>query len=195
MNGWRFLTTTTSRKLFLLSLGALIIIVGVAWMSGYNQWIIHQAHKAKINVLKNAIAEAQRLAVTVAQTAATRTQMQQFVDVHEATMVDRGQFVWVIREISHLAESQPVGDVTTQPGSVVQHARKPAYQWYVTHLEFVGDYDQIGMFVRELENHFPEAEIRSLNIAATEVPAIHRAALDLALLVRPATAQKTEPKS
>ena len=109
-------------------------------------------------------------------------------------MVDGNQFAWVIREISQLAESQPVNNVTTLPGNVSPHVRNPAQQWYITQLEFVGDYDQIGMFVKELENHFPEAEIRSLNILATEVPAIHRATLDLALLIRPVTPQRTGPK-
>jgi len=99
-------------------------------------------------------------------------------------MVNGDQFVWVIGAISQLAESHPVGSVTTQPGTVIPHPRKPARQCYVTRLEFTGDYDQIGMFVQELENHFPQAELRSLNIVATETPAIHRVTLELALLVR-----------
>lgn len=200
MKATQLLTSEKGKQLVLLTLGALIIVGGVSWYYDYNQWAIHQKCQAKINALKKNIAEVHQLALTLSQTAATRVKLHQFVDAHEATMVSGDQFAWVIREISHLAESQPVGNVSTQPGNVVQHARKANRQWYVTHLEFVGDYDQIGTFVRELENHFPEAEIRSITIVATETPAIHRATLDLALLMCPSEmtgsallAQKTEP--
>ena len=188
MKPMQMLTSEKGKKLVLLTFGALIIVGGVTWYYDYNQWTIHQKYQAKIDALKKDITEARRLALTLSQTAATRVKMHQFVEAHEATMVSGDQFAWVIREISHLAESQPVGNVSTQPGNIVQHARKANRQWYVTHLEFVGDYDQIGTFVRELENHFPEAEIRAITIVGTETPAIHRAALDLALLMRPAEA-------
>jgi len=188
MTGRRVLTTDTGKKLVLLSLGALIVIGGVTWFYDHNQWTIHQESQAQISALKHAITAAQQLALTMPQAAVLRVKLDQFVDAQEATMVSGDQFAWVIREISQLAESQPVSHVTTQPGATIQHARKAARQWYVTRLEFVGDYDQIGMFVQELENHFPEAEIRSLTIMATEAPALHRATLDLALLVRPVTA-------
>ena len=185
MNGRGFLATGPARKFGLVSLVALIVVGGVSWFYGYNQWTIYQAYQAKIGGLKQNIAEAQQLDRTLTQTAAVRVKVCQFVDAHEETMVSGDYFAWVIREISQLAEAQPVGHVTTQVGHVTQHARKAARQWYVTHLEFTGDYDQIGRFVRELENHFPEAEIRSLTMQATEAPATHRATLDLALLVRP----------
>ena len=188
MNGLSCLMTERGQKLALLSLSALIVISGVAWYYDYNQWLIHHAHQAKIAVLKQNITTARRLASDMTQTAALRAEIQQFVDVHEATMVSDDQFTWVIREISQLAESQPVDNVTPQPGNVVPHARKSMCQWYVTHLGFVGDYDQIGMFVQELENHFPEAEIRSLNIVATATPTSHRTTLDLFLLMRPVVA-------
>ena len=200
MKGLRVLTTKKGKKLVLLSLGALFVIGGVTWFYDYNKWTINQQQQAKIGALKEKITEAHQLARTMTQTATIRSQLQQFVDRHETTMVNGDQFAWVIREISQLAESQPVGNVSTQPGSVIQHARNATRQWYVTHLEFAGDYDQIGKFIQELENHFPEAEIRSLTIMATEMPAIHRATLDLALLVRPVMTpdnvfltQKTEP--
>ena len=200
MKGTRVLTIEKGKKLALLSLGALLVISGVTWFYDYNQWTINQEHQARIGALSEKIADTRQLARTMTQTATIRAQLQQFVNAHEATMVSGDQFAWVIHEISQLAESQPVGNVSTQPGSVIQHARNAAHQWYVTHLEFAGDYDQIGKFIQELENHFPEAEIRSLAIVATETPAIHRATLDLALLVRPASesdnvllAQKTGP--
>ena len=185
MNGRSCLATGKGRKVVLLSLGALIVISGVAWYYDHNQWVIHREHQAQIGVLKQNIATARRLAISMTQTAALRAEIQQFVDAHEATMVSDDQFAWVIREISQIAESQPVENVTTQPGVVVPHARKPTRQWYVTQLGFVGDYDQIGVFVKELENHFPEAEIRSLTIVATQTPANHRATLELLLLMRP----------
>ena len=79
--------------------------------------------------------------------------------------------------------------------------RSPLRQCYTTRLEFSGDYDQIGTFIQALENRFPQAEIRSLTIGATDAPSVHRVALELVLLVRPAPAasglpsQKTATKS
>ena len=177
-----------------MTLGALILNGAVAWFYDHKQWEIHLDHQTQIEAIKKEIMEARRLAISVTQTATLRAQMQAFVDAHEATMVSGDQFAWVIREISQLAESQPVSNVTTQPGSLTPHARKPTRQWYITHLEFVGSYDQIGLFVQELENHFPEGEIRSLSLQATEAPAVHRAALDLALLVRPVVAPPGAPE-
>ena len=203
MNDGRILTAENRLKIVALSLGALLVIGGVAWFYDANQWAIHQAHQAKIDALNHKLMESRKLAILLNQTVELRAQMQQFVDAQEGTMVDGDQFAWVIREIGQLAESQLVNNnVTILPGTVSQQTRKPALQCYVTHLEFVGDYDQIGLFIKDLENHFPEAEIRSLAILATETPAAHRASLDLALLVRPAgpsdsatAAPKTEPKS
>ena len=195
MNGMNFLNTEKGKQFILLALAALGIIGGVAWYYDYNQWTIHQACLAKTAKLKTDIATAQQLALTVAQTADLRVQMQQFVDAHEATMVSGDQFAWVIREISQLAESQSVGNVITQPGAVIPHARKSAYSWYVTHLEFSGNYDQIAQFIQTLENHFPEAEIRSVTIAMTEAAGSQRAGLDLALLVQPVVTPKIAPKS
>ena len=195
MNGMNFLNTEKGKQFILLAIAALGVIGGVAWYYDYSQWTIHQACLAKTAKLKSDIATAQQLALTVAQTAEMRVEMQHFVNAHEATMVSGDQFAWVIREISQLAESQPVGNVVTQPGNVIPHARKSAYSWYVTHLEFSGDYDQIGQFIQLLENHFPEAEIRTLTISATDVVASHRVGLDLALLVQPVVDTKPGPKS
>ena len=112
--------------------------------------------------------------------------MQAFVDTQRATMVSGDPFAWVVREIELLAENQPVRDVAPRTGTVVRHPRKDRYECYVTHIEFVGSYNQIGAFVQELENKFPEAEIRSLDIAGSDnAEAGHRAAIDLALMERP----------
>ena len=189
----RFLNTEKGKKFILILLGALILIGGVALVYDYDQWTAHEANQAKIDALNKEILNARRLALTVAQTAEIRVKMQHFIDSHESTMVSGDQFAWVIREISQLAESQGMGNVITQPGVIVPHPRKPMRQSYVTHLEFTGDYDQIGAFIQALENHFPEAEIRSLNIVATEIPAVHRAAVELALLIRPAPVSNPAP--
>ena len=202
MSVTHFLNSDRGKQLMLLVVGALILNGAVVWFYDFAQWESYQANQAKIEGLKTDILSAQRLAFMVAQTAGVRAKMQQFIDTHEATMVGGDQFAWVIREISQLAESQPVANVITQPGAVAPHSRKPMRQCYVTHLEFTGDYDQIGTFIQTLENHFPEGEIRSLNIGATDAPTIHRVTLDLALLIRPVPAApaavapaKTDSKS
>jgi len=185
MSVTHFLNSDRGKQLMLLVFGALILNGAVVWFYDLAQWASYQANQAKTEGLKTDILAARRLAFTVAQTAVVRGKMQQFIEAHEATMVGGDQFAWVIREISQLAESQPVANVIIQPGAVAPHSRKPIRQCYVTHLEFTGDYDQIGTFIQTLENHFPEGEIRSLNIGATDAPTIHRVTLDLALLIRP----------
>ena len=129
MSATRFLNSEKGKRFVLLCLGALLVIGGVAWFYDYHQWTLHQEYQGKTAELNAQIKEANRLAMTVAQTAAVRVQMQQFVEAHEATMVSGDHFVWAIRVLSELAESQPVANVVIQPGSDLPHARKPTRQW------------------------------------------------------------------
>jgi len=116
MSVTHFLNSDRGKQLMLLVVGALILNGAVVWFYDFAQWESYKANQAKIEGLKTDILSARRLAFMVAQTAGVRAKMQQFIEAHEGTMVNGDQFAWVIREISQLAESQPVANVITQPG-------------------------------------------------------------------------------
>ena len=61
---------------------------------------------------------------------------------------------------------------------------------------FTGTYDEIGTYVRDLENRFPTAEIQSLSVTGgSDDKGRHTATLEIALGIQPAHAsQKLEAK-
>ena len=186
MNGLRTLPKEKLQRIVLVGTMALVGMVMAWFLYGHKQWIALNVNRANIVKLKEDIAKAKQSVQAMAQTMPLREKIQALVEAQRATMVSGDPYAWVVREITALAGSQPVRDVTTRSGSVLHHPRKDRYELYVTHIEFAGTYDQIGAFVQELENKFPEAEIRSLDIAGSDsAEAGHRAAIDLALMVRP----------
>jgi Tfp pilus assembly protein PilO len=202
MNAVRAISKEKLQKIVLVGMIALTGISGVWMFYGSKQWAALKKQKEEVAKLQKDVDDAKQSAQAIMRTAPLRDKMQAFVDTQRATMVSGDPFAWVVREIELLAENQPVRDVAPRTGTVVRHPRKDRYECYVTHIEFVGSYHQIGAFVEKLENRFPEAEIRMLDIAASEVPDKHRAALGLMLLVRPemdwektAAQPTTEPKA
>ncbi len=71
-----------------------------------------------------------------------------------------------------------------RPGTKGEPANRPKYPTYLTRLEITGNYDQLGAFIRDLENRFPTAEIRSLAVTG-QAEGRHNAVLDLRLLIQP----------
>jgi Tfp pilus assembly protein PilO len=203
MKGLRALPKEKLQRIVLVGTMALIGMVMAWFLYGHKQWVALNVNRASIAKLKGDVAKAKESAQAMAQTVPLRGKMQAFVEAQRATMVSGDPFAWVVREIALLAGSQPVRDITMRPGGVLRHPRKDRYELYVTRIEFVGRYDQIGAFVQELENKFPEAEVRSLDIAGSDsAEAGHRAAIDLAFAVRPelpsekaATVPGTGPKA
>jgi hypothetical protein len=83
--------------------------------------------------------------------------------------------------------------VSLHPGATGHHARKSQYDVYTTKIDFEAGYDQAGMFVKDIENAFPAAEIRSIEIVGNSTgQGGHRISLDLAFLVRPELRSETE---
>ena len=187
MKGLRALPKDKLQRIVLVGTMALIGMVMAWFLYGHKQWVVLNANRADIARLTEDVGKARQSVQAMAQTMPQRGKIQAFVEAQRATMVSGDQFAWVVREIALLAGSQPVRDITMRPGGgVLHHPRKDRYELYVTRIEFAGSYDQIGAFVQELENKFPEAEVRSLDIAgADSAEAGHRAAVDLAFVVRP----------
>ena len=112
-----------------------------------------------------------------------REKLQALVQTQRATMVDGDPLLWVAREITLFAEQQPVRVTSVQSGAKGHHSHRSRYETYSAKIELTGTYDQIGTFVRDLENKYPEAEIRSLDLVAGSPH--HRATIDLVLLIQP----------
>jgi hypothetical protein len=56
----------------------------------------------------------------------------------------------------------------------------------VTRIDFSGTYDQIGEFVRDLENKFPTAEIQTLSVAGNAGDnGVHAVGLGITLRLQP----------
>jgi len=199
MKGLRTIPKEKLQRIVLVGTMALTGMVAEWFIYGHKQWVALNTNRVSIARLKEDVAKAKQSAQTLAQTMPMRGKIQAFVETQQATMVSGDQFAWVVREIAHLAGTHPVRDITMRPGGMLHHARKTRYELYVTRIEFVGNYDQIGAFVQELENKFPEAEVRSLYITGSDnVETGHRVAIDFALVVQPGsekTAVGTRPKA
>jgi hypothetical protein len=77
-------------------------------------------------------------------------------------------------------------------GGKIEPAGKSKCSTYTSHIEFTGAYDQIGVFIQDLENKFPTGEIRALSVSGSaEDRGQHQAAVDLRLRVLPEQAPKT----
>ena len=122
--------------------------------------------------------------------------MKSFVETQQAAMVSGDPFAWVVREISLLAEQHPVRVSGLRPGARAEAGGQSKFPTYTTRIDFSGTYDQIGEFVRDLENRFPTAGIRSLSVVGgADDKGQHAVVLDIALPVQPAEpAKKTEAK-
>jgi hypothetical protein len=99
-----------------------------------------------------------------------------------------------VREISLLAEQEPVRMGGLHPAGKID--MKSGSPMYSARIEFSGTYDQIGAYVRDLENRFPTSEIQSLVVAGSaDDKGRHEAALEIALRVQPTRAsEKLEAK-
>jgi len=182
----RKLPKAKQQKLALVCILTLIAVIGVI------EFYVLQNMKAladtrdKIAKLNDEIRQAERKAFDAKQDLAHRTEVKTFVETQRATMVSGDPFAWVVREISLMAKHHPVRIDGIHPGEMAASGGKLKGQVYRTHLDIVGTYDQIGVFIQDLENRFPLAEVQAVSISG---PANERgqyaASLGIALPVQP----------
>lgn len=184
------------QKVILVALGAL---VGVAlsyqflWSRG---WTRYTKAGSEIDRLTAAISETEHRQQTLTSTAGANQQMRSFVETQQAAMVSGDAFAWVVREISLLADEQPIRVVSLRPGLEAGPAgADKSLAVYAVRLEITGEYDAVGRFIRDLENRFPTAEIRSLELVANSTDDGHQANLDFTIMVRPKPAKPEETTS
>jgi Tfp pilus assembly protein PilO len=174
------------QKIVLICIVTLIAVVGVVEFYVFKNWDALNDSKTSIGKLHDQIQQAQRKARDAKQDIAYRAQLKSFVETQQAAMISGDPFAWVVREISLFAEQHPVRMGALRPGSKVESGGNSKSPSYSTHLDFTGSYDQIGDFVRDLENRFPTAEIQSLVVSGSaEDKSDHSASLEIVLRVQP----------
>jgi hypothetical protein len=184
------------QKVVLICVLSLIAVVGVVQFYLLKNWSALAETQVGIAKLQDQIQQADRKARSAAQDVAHRAEAKAFVEAQWATMVTGDPFAWVVREISLLAEQHPVHVGGLHPGSKAESDGKSKSLVYKTRIEFSGTYDQIGVFVRDLENRFPTSEIESLSVSGSaDDKGEHTGSLDIGLRMQPPEpAKKTEAK-
>ncbi len=184
------------KKQHLILIGILTVagVIGTLQFFVMKQWNARGVARDKAAALTHQIEEAEKRAKYAAANEEHRKMVREFAATQQANMVTGDPFAWVVREVTLLAENHPVRVTGLRPGSKGEPDERLKCATYLTRLEITGRYDDIGNFVRDLENRFPTAEIQSLTLAGNP-SGQHSAALDLKFLVLPEKlAKKTEAK-
>lgn len=174
----------------------LAAVVGVMEFYVLKNWTALSETEEGITKLADQIREGEREARGAQQDVAHRAEVKSFVEAQQAAMVSGDAFAWVVREISLLAEQHPVRITALHPGVKAETTAESKGRTYVAGIDVSGTYDQIGAFVRDLENKFSTAEIRSFTLTGSaEDKGEHGASLVITLRVLPPESpKKTEVK-
>ena len=174
------------QKVVLICVLTLIAVVGAVQFYLLKNWTALNETQADIAKLEDQIQQADRKARSAAQDVAHRAEMKAFVQAQWATMITGDPFAWVVREISLFAEKHPVHVGELHPGGKAESDGKSKSLIYMTRIEFSGTYDQIGAFVRDLENRFPTSEIKSLSLSGSaDDKGEHTGVLEIGLRMQP----------
>ncbi|HUI08165.1 MAG TPA: hypothetical protein VL486_14285 [Verrucomicrobiae bacterium] len=181
------------QKIVLVCIATLCAVVGVVQFYALKNWAAFEDAKNQIGKLNDQIQQAEHEAQQAAQDGAYRQQVTSFVEAQRTWIIEGDPFAWVVREVSLLAEKHPVHVDALRSGKI-EPSGKSKCSTYTARIEFSGTYDQIGAFVRDLENKFPTSEIRALSISgSSEDKGQLQAAADLTFRVLPEpTAKSTE---
>lgn len=179
------ITKDKLQKVVLVGVLSLAAIALVGHLCAWKQITARSAAKRQIAELDGKIKELQTRTLEAKQSKSTREQMRFIVDAQRATMVSGDPFSWVVREMSLLSEHHPVQILSMRPGALGPHSQYSRYSVFTTRLELAAGYDQIGEFIRDIENKFPTAQIQSLELGAGQSDRDHRVTLELAFLVQP----------
>jgi Tfp pilus assembly protein PilO len=174
------------QKVVLVCIVTLIAVAGVIQFYVLKNWTALAETQAGIVKLKDQIREAESKARNARQDVAYRADVKAFVGTQQAAMITGDAFAWVVREISLFAEQHPVRVSGLHPGGKVESDGKSAGQIYRLRIEFTGTYDEIGEFIRDLENKFTTAEIQALSLSGVaDDKGRHGGTLDIALRMQP----------
>jgi len=188
----KFLRQLPKEKLQKLVLVAIFTLSGVSAMAVF--WIGEQrdslsASREKIAKLEPQILDAERKEIVETRNEPLRQRLVTFVQTQQQAMVTGDLFSWAVREVTLFAERYPVQMVNVRPGQKLAHPTSGSYEVYTVHVEVRGEYDALGHFVCELENRFPTAQIRTLDLTLGDGTSLARGAmLELGFLIWPESA-------
>jgi Tfp pilus assembly protein PilO len=161
-------------------------VVGVVEFYVLKNWTALTETEARIAKLADQIRQGERQARGAQQDVGHRAEVKSFVEAQQAAMVSGDPFAWVVREISLLAEQHPVRITALHPGIKSDTTGESKGRTYTSGIDVSGTYDQIGAFVRDLENRFSTAEIPSFSLAGNaDDRGQHGASLTITLRVLP----------
>ncbi len=191
-----FLSKLPKDKLQKVILASMLILgatIGVVELHVVPNWKTLVDTKTRIAALNDRMRQAEDAARQAVKEEAYRNQVRSFVETQHAAMITGDPFAWVVREISLLAEKHPIHIEGLHTGSKLELSGNSKYQPYSTRIDLVGSYDEIGMFIRDLETRFPVAEIRTLSISARAEDKSNRqqATVDLILRIQAEQASAT----
>ena len=170
----------------------LAALVGVVEYYVLRNWTALTETKARISKLADQIQQAERQARGAQQDVAHRAEVKSFVQAQQAGMISGDPFAWVVREISLAAQDHPIRITALHPDNKVETAGETKARTYTAGIDVSGTYDQIGVFVRDLENRFTTAEIQSFSLGGNaDDRGQHGASLSITLRVLPAETSKT----
>lgn len=183
------------QKIVLVCIIALCTVVATLQLYVLKGWTAWRDTKSRIGQLSAQIHDAEHKVKQAAQNEEYRDQVRSFAETQQEAIVTGDPFAWVVREISLLAEKHPVHILGLHPGDKPDSTGKAKYLTYTTRIEITGTYDQIGVFIRDLENRFPTGEIRTFALGAADADGQHQASLNVALLMQSVpSAKKGEEK-
>ncbi|MEI6085030.1 MAG: hypothetical protein WCS70_12100 [Verrucomicrobiota bacterium] len=193
----KFLKSLSKEKLqkFILTVVICLIAIGAV----VNFYVLKNVHELSVakeaaGKLKTQIDEVETEQKGEAAKAALREQLRAFLGVQEQRLVQGDSFSWIVREMALLAEKHPVHVANVTPGSSAPSVLKPQYDLYSTRLEVTGAYDDLGRFVRDLENSFPTCAIRTLAMVVADATRNEcRINLELTLLMQPKATPTSTP--
>ncbi len=191
---WKNLPKDKQQKLILVCI-VTVAAVGLCWQFLISSQLARKskAHK-QIVELTAKIGDAQRDAKSKRIDPSTLADLEEFVNKQRAKMVSGDPFAWIVREITLVSETHPVRVQSVRNGGKAVHPRLPGHEAVTARLEVSGTFDQLGNFVRDLENSFPTAEVRSIQMSGS-ADGNHQMSIELCLMVQPESFAKkpTEP--
>jgi len=184
------------QQVVFVCIAILAALVGVVELYVLKNWAELTETEANIAKLADQIREGERQARGAQQDVAHRMEVKSFVEAQQSAMVSGDPFAWVVREISLLAEQHPVRVTALHPGVKSDTAGESKSRTYACGIDVSGTYDQIGVFVQDLENKFSTAEIRSFSVSGNaDDKGQHGAVLTITLRVlAPESSKKSEAK-
>src|SRR5882724_9880306 len=133
---WRKLPKDKLQKIVLICIVTLVAVVGAVEFYVLKNLSALSETKNEIAKLNDQIRQGERKARQAAQDVGHRAEVKAFVETQRAAMVTGDPFAWVVREISLLAEQEPVHMLGLHPGGKVEI--KAGSPMYASRIEIAG---------------------------------------------------------